>query len=369
MSLPDKITSGRSGGQPASQQRRTDTPYLGERLGIGALAPLILRITLGEEQTVGCGFGPMVERLAQLAVVITQRLSGADVNGAVGAPIQHGVRCAKPHRTQRCAACRISLANRTRHRFRELHQSRVALGPRFSRKSFSRAFASPSACAIDEISASMAKPLAGFISRDPRQRMHDREIGQRRVSGDALRQFEALGEAFAVLDEIRGQPDGLAFLGGICAAGQHHVHHARDADQRRQSHRAAAADIDAATAFRQRVVGRALGDAHMRGGGKLETAADHCAMQHGNHRHFAELDLVERPVPEARMGDALGDVPLFQFPQVETRGEMSNTKLTQAGTWPRRGTRLPARRASDGEADDHAAAGETCGVSGSSDRP
>ena len=39
---------------------------------------------------------------------------------------------------------------------------------------------------------------------------------------------------------------------------------ARHADQPRQPHRAAAADIDAAAALRQRVIGRALGDADVR---------------------------------------------------------------------------------------------------------
>ena len=157
---------------------------------------------------------------------------------------------------------------------------------------------------------------------DARQRLHHREIGERRIAGDALRQFEALGEALAGLDQIGGEPHGLAFLGRIGAAGEHHVHHARDADQPRQPHRAAAADIDAAAAFRQRVIGRALGDAHMRGRRKLQPAADHRAVQHGDHRHLAELDLLEGAMPEPGMGDALRDVALLQFAQVEAGGEM-----------------------------------------------
>ena len=148
-------------GQPASQQRRTDTPYLGERLGIGALAPLILRITLGEEQTVGCSFGPMFERLAQLAVVITQRLSGADVNGAVRAPIQHSVRCAKPHRTQRCDACRITI-------------SRIALGIAFANSinrasPWARAFPENPSVALSprHRPAQSTKPVPPWQSRLP----------------------------------------------------------------------------------------------------------------------------------------------------------------------------------------------------------
>ena len=152
-----------------------------------------------------------------------------------------------------------------------------------------------------------------------------------RIAGDALRQFEALGEALARLDQIGGQPHGLAFLGRIGAAGQHHVHHARDADQPRQPHRAAAADIDAAAALRQRVIGRALGHAHMRGGGQFQPAADHRAMQHGDHRHLAELDLLEGAVPEPGMGDALGDVVLLEFAEIEAGGEMLALAMQQHG--------------------------------------
>src|SRR5262249_19884988 len=90
----------------------------------------------------------------------------------------------------------------------------------------------------------------------------------------------------------------------------------------RQSHRAATTDIDAAAAFRQRVVSRTLRDADMRRGSELKSAADHCAMQDGNHRHRAELNLAESPVPESRMGNALANVSLFQFRQVEARREM-----------------------------------------------
>ena len=95
-----------------------------------------------------------------------------------------------------------------------------------------------------------------------------------------------------------------------------------DADQARQAHRAAAADEDAAAPFRQRVIGRSLGDADVRRGRKLEPAADDRAMQHGNHRHLAELDLLEGAVPVARMLDAFGDVALGQLVEIESGGEM-----------------------------------------------
>src|SRR6185295_11841411 len=35
---------------------------------------------------------------------------------------------------------------------------------------------------------------------DPRQHVHDREVGKRRIGRDALRQFNAFGEASAVID-------------------------------------------------------------------------------------------------------------------------------------------------------------------------
>ena len=75
----------------------------------------------------------------------------------------------------------------------------------------------------------------------------------------------------------------------------------------RQAHRAAAADEDAAAAFGQRVIGRALRDADVRGGRELEPAADHGAVQHRDHRHLAELDVLEGAMPAARMRDALRD--------------------------------------------------------------
>ena len=168
----------------------------------------------------------------------------------------------------------------------------------------------------------MTKPAAGSLRGDARQQMHHREIGERRIAGNALREFEAFGEAFAFADQILRQPDRLAFLGGERAPGQHHVHHARGADQRRQPHRAAAADIDAAAGFRQRVERGALGDADMRRGGKFEAAADHRAVQHGDDRHRAELDALERAMPGARMLDAGEGVALGQFGQIEPGAEM-----------------------------------------------
>ncbi len=152
--------------------------------------------------------------------------------------------------------------------------------------------------------------------------MRDREVGERRVLGDALGELDALGEAFAVLDQVMREAHGVAFLGVVDVAGQHHLLHPRHADEPRQPHRGAAADIDAAAAFGQRVVGRALGDAHVRGCGKLEPAADHRAVQHRDHRRLAELDVLECAVPARRMLDAFGGVALGELGEIEARGEV-----------------------------------------------
>ena len=107
-------------------------------------------------------------------------------------------------------------------------------------------------------------------------------------------------------------PIASAFVGVVDAAGQHHVGHARHADQARNARRAAAADEQAALAFGQAVERARLGDADVARAGQLEPAADDRAVQHRDHRHAAELDLLERRVPGARMDDALGDAALAE---------------------------------------------------------
>ena len=99
--------------------------------------------------------------------------------------------------------------------------------------------------------------LVGRLLGDARQRVHHREVGQRRVAGDALGQLERLVAGLAVGDQVLRQAGALALLGVVDAAGQHHVGHARGADQPRDAHRAAAADEDAALAFGQGVEGAA----------------------------------------------------------------------------------------------------------------
>ena len=157
---------------------------------------------------------------------------------------------------------------------------------------------------------------------DARQHIHDREVRARRIGGDALGQLDALREPLALADQIMREAEGLPLLGAVGAAGEHQVHHARDADQARDAHRAAAADKDAARAFGQRVVGGTLRDADVRRGRKLQPAADHRAMHHGDDRHAAELDLVEDAVPDGRMRNALFGAQHFQLGQIEAGGEM-----------------------------------------------
>src|SRR5580658_4940600 len=66
----------------------------------------------------------------------------------------------------------------------------------------------------------------GIAAGDARQDVHHGVIGERRIAGDLVGEFKTLGKTFAVVDEIMGEPDRLAFLGGERAAGEHHVHDA-----------------------------------------------------------------------------------------------------------------------------------------------
>ena len=172
-------------------------------------------------------------------------------------------------------------------------------------------------------SASVAKPAAGSLRGDARQQVHHGEIGERRVAGDALRKLEAFGEALR-----RSRPDNAKARcawpsSALSVRPVSIISITRDgADQRRQPHRAAAADIDAAAGFRQRVERRALRDADVGRGGKFEPAADHRAVQHGDDRHLAELDALEGAMPGARMLDAGEHVALGQLGQIEAGAEM-----------------------------------------------
>ncbi len=60
----------------------------------------------------------------------------------------------------------------------------------------------------------------------------------------------------------------------------------------------------------------------MRRGGKLKAAADHRAVQDGDGRHLAELNLLERSMPQVGMRNALRNVALLQFGEIQASGEM-----------------------------------------------
>ena len=137
-----------------------------------------------------------------------------------------------------------------------------------------------------------------------------------------LGQLERLGEALAGVDHVLRDADREPFLRVVDAAGEHHVGHARGADQARDARRAAAADEEAPLAFGQAVERARLGDAHVARGRELEAAADDRAVQHRDHRHLAELDLLERGVPRARMDDAFGDAALGDLGEVEAGAEV-----------------------------------------------
>ena len=54
----------------------------------------------------------------------------------------------------------------------------------------------------------------------------------------------------------------------------------------------------------------------------FKATADHRAMQHGDHRHLAELDLLEDAMPEAGVLDAGCHVALGQFGEIEAGAEI-----------------------------------------------
>ena len=132
----------------------------------------------------------------------------------------------------------------------------------------------------------------------------------------------AFASAGAGFDDVVGKSERSAFFGPVGAPGQHHVDDPGGADQPRQAHRSAAAEENAAAAFRQGVIGRALRDPDVARGGKLEAAAHHRAMQRRHHRDPAEFDALEGAMPRARMRDPGRDVALGQLGEIEPGAEM-----------------------------------------------
>jgi hypothetical protein len=66
--------------------------------------------------------------------------------------------------------------------------------------------------------------------------VHDGEVRQERIAGDPGRELNPLGETLARLNQIMREAECLALLVGKHMPGQHHVDHARNADQPRYAH-------------------------------------------------------------------------------------------------------------------------------------
>src|SRR5262249_21101624 len=125
-----------------------------------------------------------------------------------------------------------------------------------------------------------------------------------RLRGGLLGELEGLRDALAIVDHILREAERYPLLRTIGPSGQHHINHSRGADQPRNADRAAATDEDSEPSFRQGIIGAALGNPNMRGSGKLQTAADHRALQYGDHGYLRMLDLVECPMKRSREANA-----------------------------------------------------------------
>ena len=116
--------------------------------------------------------------------------------------------------------------------------------------------------------------------------------------------------------------DGLLPL--IDSAGQHHIDHARFADQIDNPDRRAATGKEATLAFGQSEIGAAVGDPNMGRAGEFETSANDGPFECRNDRDAAVLHLVERFVPaQADMHELLGAAVLIVvFNQIKPSTEV-----------------------------------------------
>ena len=318
------VVVGEDGDRPLDRERMREQP-LGDRaggdqrLGVAHPAPVAALDPLGDEGAIGRDLGPVQEAVGQARGVGLERLLGDDQGRAVVALRQR--------RLERAAERQVAIARAAAH---------LALAPMAA--AAAHAFFTFCGLAFEEIAHPALGGVVALGDRrhqrfgeqalvlahvgDARQGVHDREVRERRIAGDAAGELERLGQALAGLDPVLREADRLAFVGVVDAAGEHHVGHPRDADQARDPRRAAAADEEAALAFGQAVEGARLGDAHVAGARQLQAAADHGAVQDRDHRHPAELDLVERRMPGARMQDAFGDAALRELGEVEAGAEV-----------------------------------------------
>ena len=161
------------GRELALQQRRADAADLLQGLGIGELAPAAGGIALRQEDPLGGGRGPVFEPLGQLRRIGRERVGRCEMDGAVAAALHRNVARAEANRShrRRRGGFGTTLFDRCRHGaslgqvllrkvlfragFLCTADRCTTLGARFSRNALSRDFASSSAWAIAEISASV----------------------------------------------------------------------------------------------------------------------------------------------------------------------------------------------------------------------
>ena len=155
--------------------------------------------------------------------------------------------------------------------------------------------------------------MVGRLLSDAWQGVHQSEVGQWRVGGNARGQINGLGQGRACGHQVLRQSHAFAVLRVVHATSQHHVGHAGCANQFGHAHRTAAANENAACAFGQCIKGAVIGHANVTGAGQLQTATDHRAMQGGDDGHAALLDRVQSHVPTARVVNAFARIALFQF--------------------------------------------------------
>ncbi len=147
--------------------------------------------------------------------------------------------------------------------------------------------------------------------------MHQRIVGEGRVLGDPFGEFDGFVARLTLRHEVLREAHALAVLCVVNAAGEHHVGHARGADQPRNAHRAATAHKNSTRTFGQGVERALVRHANVARACQFEPAADHGAMQRSNHGGGSELNRVQGRMPHARVQHAGARVAFLQFREVE----------------------------------------------------
>ena len=176
---------------------------------------------------------------------------------------------------------------------------------------------------------------------DARQRLDDGEIGQRRIARHRLARAPGPWRSprrprpdIARTPAPRPPPPHKCGRSASCPPFARRQSAAAAAPSRRRRRKCRAA----LPAARKRP---SLGDAHMRGRGQLQPAADHRALQHGDHRHLPELDLLEARCQQRE----------WAMPCVTSRSESSQRSrpaekcsAVRRGSAPRRCRRRQSRK-------------------------